>query len=147
MDAVCRGVGVEGASRLAVEEQARLLGECGPVALQRREVVGALGSDRPGSVAPAADGVEGEEGRGGGDLVALSLDCSTASWLRTRRWRGARAETRWDGRASPLLVRREVVPSMATISGSRSRRHPTKAVEHSRKSAFGNASITSLSVS
>jgi hypothetical protein len=45
------------------------------------------------------------------------------------------------------LLRREVLPSIATMSDALSRRLATQAVKHSAKSGAGNAFITSLSVS
>jgi len=45
------------------------------------------------------------------------------------------------------LLRREVLPSIATMSGSVSRRLSTQAVKHAAKSGAGSAFITSFRVS
>jgi len=52
------------------------------------------------------------------------------------------------GGAPPFaLLRREVLPSIATMSGSVSRRLSTQAVKHAAKSGAGSAFITSFRVS
>lgn len=72
---------------------------------------------------------------------------STASWPSTRRWRAAQAQTRCSGAPSLPCAPREVLPSIATMSGSRSRKASTQLVKHSAKSFAGSAFITSLSAS
>jgi hypothetical protein len=59
----------------------------------------------------------------------------------------AQAETTCSGCASPRRARREVLPSIATKSGSASRRLATQAVKHSAKVRASSAFITSFSVS
>jgi hypothetical protein len=78
----------------------------------------------------------------------ISFDfCSTASCPSTNRWRLAQAETRCSGWPPFALARREVLPSIATMSGAVSRRLSTQAVKHSANSGAGSAFITSVSVS
>lgn len=147
-------VGVEALRRLALEEEAHLGGERRPVGLEGEEVVRALGADRLGDLALATDGVDGdqrprefrplEQERDGGDLVALR---GHRSWPSTRRWRFARAETRCSGWPARARARREVLPSMATMSGSASRKLSTHDANAPAKSTAGRAFITSLSVS
>jgi hypothetical protein len=81
-------------------------------------------------------------------IALISLDFSaTASWPSTSRCRVAQAETRCKGSLPFALLRREVLPSIATMSGALSRSPSTQAVKHSAKRLAGNAFITSLSVS
>ena len=78
----------------------------------------------------------------------ISFDFSaTASWPSTSRCRLAQAETRCKGSLPRARARREVLPSIATMSGAASRRLATQAVKHSANRAAGSAFITSLSVS
>ena len=70
-------VGVEPGDGLALEEQADLGGQRGPVVLEGEQVVGALGADRSGDPALAADGDQRlgefeplELARDDGELVA-----------------------------------------------------------------------------
>jgi hypothetical protein len=62
-------------------------------------------------------------------------------------WRAAQADTRCNAWFASRLARREVLPSMATMSGSRSRSPSTQAVKQSANSLEGSAFITSFSVS
>jgi hypothetical protein len=81
-------------------------------------------------------------------MATISFDFSaTASCPSTSRWRLAQAETRCNGSLPLALARREVLPSIATMSGARSRRLSTQAVKHSAKSGAGSTFITSVSVS
>ena len=78
----------------------------------------------------------------------ISFDFSaTASWPSTSRCRLAQAETRCSGSLPFARARREVLPSIATMSGAFSRRLSTQAVKHSAKSGAGSAFITSFNVS
>lgn len=76
-------------------------------------------------------------------VISLPL-AATASCPSTSRCRLAQAETRC--RAGPS-ARRDVLPSMATMSGSASSSAATQAMKHSAKSRAGNAFITSPRVS
>ena len=70
-------------------------------------------------------------------MAVISLDLtSVASWPGTSRWPEAHAETICRGwRPLDLAwVRREVLPSIATMSGSPSRRPLTRETKHSENS-------------
>ena len=79
-------------------------------------------------------------------MISFSFS-SQASCPGTSRWRAARAETGCRGGLPTPWARREVLPSMATISSSRSRRPDTQAAKHSVNGSPGRAFITSVSVS
>src|SRR3954452_9942088 len=83
-------------------------------------------------------------------MAAISFDLpATASCPSTRRWRLAQAETRCRGpRPLPRAwVRRGVLPSTATRSGSASRRPSTQRVKQPLNSSGSSAATTSPSVS
>jgi hypothetical protein len=82
--------------------------------------------------------------------ASASLDFSAVACCpRTSRWRLAQAETRCSGER-PLArswLRREVLPSIATMSGAASRRPSTQAAKAARNSAGSSPETTSPSVS
>src|SRR3954447_25302052 len=83
-------------------------------------------------------------------MAAISFDLALmASCPSTRRWRAAQAETRCNGSRplARLWVRRDVLPSMATRSGSVARRPSTQVTKQVLKSAGSSALMTSLRVS
>ena len=83
-------------------------------------------------------------------MAVISLDLSAvASWPSTRRWRAAQADTRWSG-PRPLArswQRRDVLPSMAMMSGCPSRSVSTHSAKQLLNSSASMPFITSLSVS
>jgi hypothetical protein len=85
LDAAVAAVGgfvaLDGLVEVACEEQLHLLGERRPVALERKEIVGAFGGDGLGDVALAADGINGDERA----CELEPVEPATASWPSTRR--------------------------------------------------------------
>lgn len=83
-------------------------------------------------------------------MAVISLDFSAqACCPSTSRWRLAQAETRCSGFwPLPLLwARREVLPSIATISASASRKPDTQDMKQSENNSTDKALMTSLRVS
>ena len=83
-------------------------------------------------------------------MAVISFDLPvTASCPSTSRWRVAQAETRCKGpRPLPRAwLRREVLPSMAMMSGSASRRPSTQQAKQALNRPGSSAAITSPSVS
>jgi hypothetical protein len=84
MAAVGGGENLAWLCRLALEEEAHVLGQGRPIVLENEQLIGASGADRFGDVLLAADGVDGDERafefeareqkRNGDDLVALLVD-------------------------------------------------------------------------
>ena len=124
-----------------------------PVPLQRHEIVAAPRDDFLRDVALRSHGVDGDEGAGEFEpsssrgMAMISLDFwSAASWPSTRRWRAAQAETTCNG-PRPLArawLRREVLPSMAIMSGSVSRNSSTQSAKSVLKNWPSSALMTSL---
>lgn len=152
-------MGVKGAGRRGVEEEADLLRRCRPIVLECEQVVGSCGPDRAGDVALAADGIDGdkrasefepiEQKRDGGDLVALGGDRFLTKHDPLARRPGRDQMQRMS--VAPMRT-----PGRLAVDGDNvglalaQALHPGRAaqdVKQAEKVAAGRAFITSISVS